>query len=152
MQTLFLFVDLQWIVLYCLGKSITNNNNYNEYNYNPTAIKFQCIFARIIFYSVDIIKIVCCINNSYPTLPCELLYMWIKQSKNDPRYTIPRADLQFLHAWRGPHIIFNLYRIRKYFLFQRSKKYQKYIYALIALILLLFLVYFINTVLHSNKK
>ena len=26
-------------------KSITNNIKYNEYNYNPAATKFQCIFA-----------------------------------------------------------------------------------------------------------
>ena len=35
LQPLFLFVDLQWIVLYWSGKLITNNNKYNEYNYNP---------------------------------------------------------------------------------------------------------------------
>ena len=26
-----------------------NNNKYNEYNYNPAAIKFQCIFAWLLF-------------------------------------------------------------------------------------------------------
>ena len=29
------FVDLQIIVLYWSDKSITTNNKYNEYNYNP---------------------------------------------------------------------------------------------------------------------
>ena len=33
-------VDLQWIALYSSEKLITNNNKYNEYNYNPGAIKF----------------------------------------------------------------------------------------------------------------
>ena len=42
-----LFVDLQWIVLYWSGKSIINNNKYIEYNYNPAAIKRQCIFASL---------------------------------------------------------------------------------------------------------
>ena len=28
---------------------ITNNNKYNEYNYNPAAITFQCIFASLLF-------------------------------------------------------------------------------------------------------
>ena len=37
-----LYVGLQWIVLYWSEKSITNNNKYNEYDYNPSAIKFQC--------------------------------------------------------------------------------------------------------------
>ena len=49
LQTLLLFVDLQWIVLYWSGKSIIKNNKYNEYNYNPEAIKFQCIFALLLF-------------------------------------------------------------------------------------------------------
>ena len=49
LQTLFLFVDLQWIVLYWSGKSITNNNKYNEYNCNPAAIKFQYIFVWLLF-------------------------------------------------------------------------------------------------------
>ena len=31
------------------GKSITNNIKYNEYNYNPAAIKFQFIFAWLLF-------------------------------------------------------------------------------------------------------
>ena len=44
-----LFVDLQWIVLHWSGKSINNNNKYNEYNYNPAAIIFQCIFAWLLF-------------------------------------------------------------------------------------------------------
>ena len=26
------------------------NNKYNEYNYNPTANKFQCIFAWLLLY------------------------------------------------------------------------------------------------------
>ena len=39
-----LFVVLQLIVLYCSGKSNTNSNKYNEYNYNPAAKKFKCIF------------------------------------------------------------------------------------------------------------
>ena len=34
--------------MYLSGKSITNNNKYNAYNYNPAAIKFQCIFAWLI--------------------------------------------------------------------------------------------------------
>ena len=38
LQTLLIFVDLQRIFLYWPRKSITNNNNYN-----PAAIKFQCI-------------------------------------------------------------------------------------------------------------
>ena len=50
---MFLFVDLQWIVLYWSKKSITYNNKYNEYNYNPAAIKFQCIFAWLLFTVYD---------------------------------------------------------------------------------------------------
>ena len=42
------FVDLEWIVLYISGKSITNNNTYNEYNYNPADIKIHCIFAWLL--------------------------------------------------------------------------------------------------------
>ena len=30
------------------NQSITNNNKYNEYNYNLTAIKFQCIFGWLL--------------------------------------------------------------------------------------------------------
>ena len=50
LQTLILFVYLQWIVCYWSGKSITNDNKYNEYNYNSAAIKFECIFAFYNFY------------------------------------------------------------------------------------------------------
>ena len=31
------------------GKSITKDNKYNEYKYNPTAVKFQFIFAWLLF-------------------------------------------------------------------------------------------------------
>ena len=38
-------VFICWFTMNCLGncqwKSITNNIKYNEYNYNPVAIKFQ---------------------------------------------------------------------------------------------------------------
>ena len=37
------------IVLYWSWKLITNNDKYNEYNYNSAAIKFQCIFAWLLF-------------------------------------------------------------------------------------------------------
>ena len=40
-----LVVNLQWIVLYWSGKSITNNKKCKEYNYNSATIKFQCTFA-----------------------------------------------------------------------------------------------------------
>ena len=31
------------------GKLITYNNKYNEYNSDPAVIKFQCIFAWLLF-------------------------------------------------------------------------------------------------------
>ena len=43
------FVELQWFVLYWTGKSITNYKKYNEFNYNPAAIEFQCIFESLVF-------------------------------------------------------------------------------------------------------
>ena len=30
-------------------KLITNNKKYNEYNNNPSTIKFRCIFAWLVF-------------------------------------------------------------------------------------------------------
>ena len=45
-------VFICWFAMNCLywaGKSITNNNKHSEYNYNVAAIKFQCIFAWLLF-------------------------------------------------------------------------------------------------------
>ena len=55
LQTLFLFVNLQWIVLYWLGKLTSKNNKYNEYNYNPTSIKLQCIFDGYLLQCTQIL-------------------------------------------------------------------------------------------------
>ena len=60
----FLFVNLQWIVLYWSDKSITNDKKHNEYNYNPAAIKFQCVFA-VTFYSAGLLEV--SIINYYKT-------------------------------------------------------------------------------------
>ena len=77
MQTPFLFVDLQWIVMYWSGKSIANDNKYNEYNFNHAAIKFKCI-CMVTFYNVwyKILRLYCILD----TTPCKFIYLVFSKS------------------------------------------------------------------------
>ena len=88
--------DLQWIVLHWSGKSITNDNKYNEYKYNPAAIKFQCIFAWLIFV----------FDCSRPYVKTKKIKRIMNERTRAEEFTIIKCicDLQFLwiNGWFNP--------------------------------------------------
>ena len=98
---LLFFVDLQWIVFYWSGKSITNNNKYNEYNHNPAATKFHSICFKCPFTDVDI----GCRGNitEYLTRDYQLILGTIVASGR--KWKVPKIlELAFIKDF-GPHYL-----------------------------------------------